>query len=258
MTGFTTKHYPQLLRYRQEGLQKVGARFTDEIERPAARRFYPTIWRNRVKNDYPSITLGPWRIAGAGPSVVLAHEVLAGRPSIDVLDVGCASGTFRHYLQLRDPARTVTYCGVDIAPPAVDFPVYPSVSAITKNDFDLIFMSEVAEHMPADAFIEECLAPASALLKPNGIAVVGVPNPLAPAVLQRDVTHVQHYPWYDLYAILRFFFDEVDVIRTHFVYGPRRLLSLPVRMSLAYFLEMDWCEGLTAIARKPRAAKPLS
>ena len=258
MTGFTTRNYPQLLRYRQEGLQKVGARFPDEIERPIARRFFPTVWHKSANNDYPSITIGPWRVGGAGPSVVLAHEAMAGRSSISVLDVGCAAGTFRHYLRLREPERTIAYCGVDIAPPAVDFPLYPSVSAVTKNDFDLIFMSEIAEHMTADAFIEECLAPASRLLRTDGIVIVGVPNPLAPAVLQRDITHVQHYPWYDLYAILRFFFDDVDVIRTHFVYGPRRFLSLPLRTSLAYFLEVDWCEGLTAIARGPRRSLPRS
>jgi len=84
------------------------------------------------------------------------------------------------------------------------------------------------------------------------VLVVSVPNPLAPAILHRDVTHVQHYPWYDLYAMLRFFFDDVDVVRTHFVSSARRLLSLPMRRVLSYFLEVDWCEGIVLLARKPR------
>jgi len=124
---------------------------------------------------------------------------------------------------------------------------------VPGRGFDLIFMSEVAEHMPADVFLRDYLAKLPALMSPQGLAIAGVPNPLAPTVLQRDVTHVQHYPWFDLYAMFRFFFDDVDVVRTHFIHTPRRLLSLPLRVTFSYFLEMDWCEGITLLARRPRA-----
>jgi len=252
MRGFTTVHYPELLAYRNEGLRKVGARFTDQIGAPPARCFYPTFWHSNRASDFPSVSLGPWRAGAAGPSMIVAHEATAHRASVKVLDVGCAAGSFRSYLELRDPARTIEYYGVDVAPATDAFPIYPSIASVGTGAFDLVFMSEIAEHMPADTFAEEYLRPVAALLKPGGVAIVGVPNPLAPTALQRDITHVQHYPWYDLYALLRFFFTDVDVIRTHFVYGPRRLLSLPLKMSLSYFLETDWCEGVTAIARGPR------
>jgi len=77
---------------------------------------------------------------------------------------------------------------------------------------------------------------------------------IAPYSKAGDVTHVQHYPWFDLYAILRFFFGSVDVVRTRFIHTPRRLLSLPLLVTISYFLEMDWCEGLTFLARQPLAS----
>ncbi len=257
MSGFTNRNYPQLLAYRNEGLRKVGARFPDEIERPKARSFFPTVWPASRESSYPSMALGPWRIGAVGPSMILAHEAIANVAEVKVLDIGCAAGHFRNYLQLRDANRAVVYTGMDIAPPPVDFPVYASLDSVPDRDFDLVFMSEVAEHMPADVFAEQYAARFPQLLSPSGIAVVGVPNPLAPTILQRDVTHVQHYHWFDLYAILRFFFDEVDVVRTHFIHTPRRFLTLPLQRLLCYVLEIDWCEGLTLIARSPGALQHL-
>jgi len=253
MIGFTAEHYQELLAYRQEGLRKVGATFNDQIERPKARCFFPTVWRSRNAIAYPAIRFGNWHFAGAGPSVVLAHEAMKNRSSFKMLDVGCAAGTVREYFRLREPGRKVEYFGMDIAAPAVDFPVYPDMASVEERNFDLIFMSEVAEHMAADRFATEYLARAATLLKADGVTIVGVPNPLSPTILERDITHVQHYPWFDLYALLRFFFDDVDVYRTHFISSPRRLLTHPMRRLIAYFLEVDWCEGLTLLARQPRA-----
>lgn len=252
MKSFTRDNYPELLEYRNEGLRKVGARFVDEIERPKARCFFPTVWPASTQTAYPSIAVGPLRVAAVGPSMVLAHETLAGRKTAKVLDIGCAAGRLRDYLKLRDSGRQITYVGMDVAPPPVDFPVYSSIADVRESDFDLVFMSEVAEHMPADVFVDEYLARFPQFLNPGGAAIVGVPNPLAPTILQRDVTHVQHYPWFDLYAMMRFFFDEVDIVRTHFVHTPRRLLTLPLLRVVSYVLEVDWCEGITLIGRKPR------
>lgn len=184
--------------------------------------------------------------------MIIADEVFRGRSSLKVLDIGCAAGRFRDYLADADPDRTVDYMGMDIAPPAVDFPVFARLEDVPARGFDLIFMSEVAEHMPADVFAKAYLSRFPALLAPGGVAIVGVPNPLAPTILQRDITHVQHYPWFDLYAMLRFFFEEVSVTRTHFIHSPRRLLSYPFLRVLSYLLEVDWCEGLTLVARRPK------
>ena len=253
MNGFTRENYPQLLAYRNEGLKKYGARFTDEITRPPSRCFLPAVWSVAKPTAFPSVAIGPLRVGAAGPSMILAHEALAKRAQVKVLDIGCAAGMFRDYLLLRDRSRAIEYVGVDVAPQGGDFPVYASLDEVPGRRFDLIFMSEVAEHMPADVFLRDYLAKLPRLMSPQGLAIAGVPNPLAPTVLQRDVTHVQHYPWFDLYAMFRFFFDDVDVVRTHFIHTPRRLLSLPLRVTFSYFLEMDWCEGITLLARRPRA-----
>ena len=251
MSHFIRDNYPQLLTYRNEALQKIGTLLIDDLERPPARAFVPTIWYGR-ECAYPSLALGQLRIAAVGPPFIVAEEAVSKRERVSVLDIGCAAGRFRDYLLLKRPNRVVEYTGVDAAPPRVDFPVYRSLADAPERKFDLILMSETAEHMPAETFVSEYLLRFPALLEPDGVLVVSVPNPLAPAVLQRDVTHVQHYPWYDLYALLRFFFDEVDVVRTHFISSPRRLLSFPMRRFLSYFLEVDWCEGIVLLARGPR------
>ena len=182
----------------------------------------------------------------------LAEEAVRARDRVKVLDVGCYTGQFREYLRLRKPARTIEYVGVDVAPPQVTFPIYTDLDAVPDRDFDLILMSEVAEHMPADVFVREYLARFPAMLASDGMLVVSVPNPTCPGALERDVTHVQHYPWYDLYALLRRHFGKVEVMRTHFIASPRRFCTLPLRWALSYALEFDWCEGLVLTARDPR------
>lgn len=254
MTGFTAKNYAQLLAYRSEGLRKYGAVLTDQIERPPARCFFPKVWPASRATKFPSLRAGPLRIGAAGPSMIVADEALARRESVKILDVGCAAGSFRDYLELRDPGRCVDYAGVDVAHFTVDFPIYASLAEVPGNDFDLIFLSEVAEHMTADTFAEEYLQRLPRMLKRGGLAIVSVPNPLAAAVQHRDVTHVQHYPWYDLYAMLRFYFDDVGVLRTHFISSPRRLFTLPMRRTLSYMLEVDWCEGLVLTAAGGRTS----
>lgn len=251
MTGFTGKNYAQLLAYRNEGLRKYGAFLVDQIERPPARVFLPSLWPASRETKFASVRAGPLRVGAAGPSMIVADEALRGRKFAKVLDVGCADGSFRDYLELRDPSRRIDYAGVDVAHFTVDFPVYEQLQDVPGDDFDLIFLSEVAEHMTADTFAQEYLERLPRLLKRDGCAIVSVPNPLAPAVLQRDVTHVQHYPWYDLYAMLRFFFARVEVLRTHFLSSPRRLVALPFRRVLSYVMEVDWCEGIVLTARGP-------
>lgn len=254
MTGFTGKNYAQLLAYRNEGLRKFGAFLVDQIERPPSRTFLPSVWPASRETKLPSVRVGPLRFGSAGPSMIVADETLKGRESAKVLDVGSAGGSFREYLQLRDPKRRIDYAGVDVAHFDVNFPVYETLQDVPGGDFDLIFLSEVAEHMTADRFAQEYLERLPRLLKPDGIAIVSAPNPLAPAVLHRDVTHVQHYPWYDLYAMLRFYFGDVDVLRTHFLSSPRRLVALPFRRILSYVMEVDWCEGIVLTARRPVTA----
>lgn len=244
--------YPELLRLRAEGLAKYGARQTDDLGAPPSRCFLPVVWRASQGVTLPAVAAGPLRVGAIGPSMRLAEEAVRARDRVKVLDVGCYTGQFREYLRLRKPARTIEYVGVDVAPPQVTFPIYTDLDAVPDRDFDLILMSEVAEHMPADVFVREYLARFPAMLASDGMLVVSVPNPTCPGALERDVTHVQHYPWYDLYALLRRHFGKVEVMRTHFIASPRRFCTLPLRWALSYALEFDWCEGLVLTARDPR------
>src|SRR5665213_1485595 len=116
MQKFTQKRYHELLAYRNEGLLKVGAHLTDDIERPKARCFYPTVWHASQGSKYPAAAFGPLRVSPVGPTLILADEALAACNRPRVLDVGCAAGRFRDYLRLRRPENEVDYVGVDIDP----------------------------------------------------------------------------------------------------------------------------------------------
>lgn len=249
--------YPELIAYRFEALKNAGARFVDDFSKVPARVFLPTVWPTDAKPSFSTVKFGPWRVGGVLPSFIVAGEVLKNRPRLKILDIGCSEGALRDFFRSCHPAIDIEYVGIDRAPsPGAEFTVYRELAAIPRQTFDLIMMSEVAEHMPADELLDSYLKRLYEYLAADGVLVIGTPNPLAPAVLHRDVTHVQHYPWYDLYAMLRLFFEEVRPLRTHFVTSPRRLVILPFKICLSYLLEVDWCEGLTMVAShaKPRSA----
>jgi hypothetical protein len=88
-------------------------------------------------------------------------------------------------------------------------------------------------------------------LSPSGSFVLSTPNPLAPGGIARDFTHTQRYPWYDLYAVFRLAFREVNVYRTHYVFSFRRLLQLIPRFVLCLLLELEWCDTLICVAKRP-------
>ncbi|MHB1798590.1 MAG: class I SAM-dependent methyltransferase [Vulcanimicrobiaceae bacterium] len=244
-----------MLEYRFEALKKYRARFVDDFGHVPHRVFYPYLWMARGGKRFPGIRLGPIMVGSVPPAFRVALKLIAKRrlPGVKVLDIGCWDGMLGRFFEafLDSP---IEYVGVDIAPPDVDFPVYPSLDDVKTSGFDLIMMSEVAEHMTADTLAEEFLPRIKRMLADTGTFVLSTPNPLVPTVLHRDVTHVQHYPWYDLYAIMRLFFDSVTPLRTHFVTSPRRLCILPVKKVLSYFLEVDWCDGLTFVATSPTKA----
>ncbi len=244
------EHYDELIAYRFEGMRFYGARFVDDIGRVPARIFYPLISLKQCAR-LPGAQLGPLNVASVPPVHRLAlREMSTRRGPLSVLDVGCSDGALKRYLDVKYTRGAVEYIGVDIAPPpGLTFPVFGALQDVPPRAYDLIVMSEVAEHMTAEELHGTYLPQIKRLLADDGVFVLSTPNPLAPTVLQRDVTHVQHYPWYDIYAIMRMHFTQVRVFRTLFLTSFRRLWTLPVKRMLCYFLEVDWCDGLTLLVK---------
>ncbi len=73
---------------------------------------------------------------------------------------------------------------------------------------------------------------------------------MSPGVFERDIEHVQPYPWFDLYAILRLYFSRVDVLRGHYLCTPLRVISIPVKAVAGVLREQDWCEEVVLIAKR--------
>jgi 2-polyprenyl-3-methyl-5-hydroxy-6-metoxy-1,4-benzoquinol methylase len=250
------KNYNKLVEYRLEGLRKAGARHAGHNKKLKPRLFWPTVFSRGVEFPNGSVPVMRWQITSPFPAFTLAREALAalGRP-VRVLDIGCGRGDLLYFLKACPEIDVAEYAGVDIADVTVDFPIYRSLLDVPKDErFDVIMMSEIIEHMPYADFVEEFLVHVGEYVAPGGALVLGAPNPLLPAMLERDVTHVQHYPWYDLYALLRFFFEDVTIVRAYGLAEFRRILALPLKILVSSILECDWCEGVLAVARKPKSS----
>ena len=123
------------------------------------------------------------------------------------------------------------------------------------HGIDLVIAAEVIEHMSVDDFYSGLLAPLQPKLSPDAAFAISTPNPLSPGGIARDFTHVQRYPWYDLYAVFRLIFSEVEISRTHYVFSFRRALQVVPRFLLCLLLELEWCDTLVCVGSKPRDGK---
>lgn len=251
--AFLEEHYNDLIRHRLEGLQSAGARHHEEHRRLRAKLFWPTIWPADANPPYAPVKVGRYKIGATLPAfATVVDEAMKRHAPCRVLDIGCGEGKLLQYLRASKALEVERYVGIDSARAEAEFPIYETIAALpAEGAFDFVVMSEVIEHMTYRVFFEEFLTKMRRLLSADGALILSTPNPLTPGVLERDVTHVQHYPWYDLYAILRFAFRHVSIARAYSVSGFGRLASLPLKMAVNSILETDWCEGLIAVASEP-------
>jgi len=241
------ERYDELMGYRKEARQKYGASRWYQIYGPPTKLRYPQASVGK-RPSRRHVSVGPFSLIEIGavePTVVGIIERWAEPGSI--LELGPGVGELAGFLRGRFPTKIANYFGIE-RDRQVDGP-YAKVDdpASITTGIDLVIASEVVEHMPADEFAGflEMWRPA---LRPGAKFVASLPNVLAPTSMERDFTHVQGWPWYDFYAVLRLTFREVAVYRTYHVCGASRVLLLPIRMLLTRALEQDWCEGLLFVA----------
>ncbi len=242
--------YHTIMANRREGLRKYGGRFTSDIYGPPVRVAFPTF--HVAPPCMPSVRIGPIYVADNPPILAVVRRVLAGQLTpVHVLEIGPGEGRLAAALRAEFADRIGEYYGLELDE-SVRGP-YTRVATVLEalEPKRLVIASEVIEHMPPQTFFGDIVVPMLPTLAPDAVMVVGTPNALAPASIFADFTHVQAYPWYDLYALLRLFFEEVDVLRTRYVWSAKRLASLIPRVLVAHALELDWCEGFICVARRP-------
>jgi hypothetical protein len=244
--------YHEILALRREGIRKYGGRMYSDLYAPPCRLAFPA--PSLRAPAMKSVRLGPLHVADAPPVLHALRRVLRrpGAP-LDVLEIGPGEGTIARALQAEFPQRIATYAGIELDA-SVRGP-YRRIDSVDEAPpgISLLIASEVIEHMSAREFFEALLPRAVAKMNPGGVAVIGTPNALAPTAIFNDFSHVQGYAWYDLYALLRLCFEQVEIYRARYVWSFERLASLLPRIVLCRLIELDWCEGLIAVAERPRA-----
>jgi SAM-dependent methyltransferase len=168
---------------------------------------------------------------------------------IKILDIGCASCDLADYLQ-NGHGLEIDYFGVDISSDSKEYPVVKTIDEIEANDFDVIVMTHVAEHLKLDDYIENYQKKLAEKLRPGGYFIFAVPNPLNVKNNLCDMTHIQIFPWYEAYAMLRFSFSKVDVSRLENLNNLFDIFFLPLRMFACRLVYLDTAKSLVFICEK--------
>jgi len=180
----------------------------------------------------------------------VAREVA---PDARVLDIGANDRELERQLAAR--GFTGTYRSMDVSRAnAHDFHALADVD----ETFDVVVMKEVIEHLPLPVFLGY-LDDLDRIIAPGGSLVLTTPNVFSVVHWESwDMTHCQHYPYPDLYALLRSRGFDASVSRIAepiFGFGwrlPFALLRHAYRLIHVYcFRPTDYAGTLFAVARKP-------
>ena len=175
-------------------------------------------------------------------------EQLGHTKPFKVLDIGAYDRAFGCALEsMRLPC---TYYSQDIDNSmAHDFSRLDEVSGV----FDVIAMFELIEHLAYEE-VDELLHKAYDLLAPAGRLFISTPNPSHPTRYFSDVSHKQHWPAHDLYALLRHVGFQGEWIEMYgVVYMPMGLLQRAlagIRNVIWHAIGIDRRGGVLAIAIK--------
>lgn len=144
------------------------------------------------------------------PYVVIKNDIKG-----NVLELGCGEG--RGVAMLAENAAT--YTGYDKIKGVIEYlrkiypehafrhSVFPPLTGISQNGFDLIVSFQVIEHIQRDKFfLEEIYR----VLKPGGTAYITTPN--REMSLTRNPWHIREYKAEELKTLCESIFDEVILL----------------------------------------------
>ncbi len=243
--------YHEVMAFRAEALQRYKANELSVVFGPPAKIVFPRVAAGSVPGA--RMRIGPLSISNYPPIWQFAENLIRkSSEPLNVLEIGPGNGALAQHLQATFGKRIVRYFGLERDPEITGpYERVDSIASLAVN-IDVVIASEVAEHMTADELFRNILSPLAHRINPGGALCMSVPNPVAPGGIHRDFTHVQAYPWYDLYAILRLTFGDVAVHRTFYAWSFQRLAFVIPRIIICPMIEMDWCDGIVAIASRPR------
>ena len=244
--------------YRAEAFRKYRTAAERLKQGPPARVFFPKL-RPGAPTPETRMGLGPLVVDDNSPVERLFDETIASSSGrLRILEIGPGTGPLADYAFRVHSDRIASYEGIEQDPHVQGR--YQRILSVDEatGPVDLVLGVEVIEHLSAQDFYAAFLAPLSTKLAATAMMMVTTPNALAPARYSMDFTHVQHYPWYDLYAYLRLAFSDVRIYRTYYPHLPVKVALLPFRQFACAALSLDWCDGLIAVASSPRSLESLT
>ena len=213
---------------------------------------YANYWERKrlLNNGVPAFPIRRWWPAdGLSDIEQVLFDVV--RESHTLLDVG--AGDLRVRKKLQQAGFRGEYHTQDIGN-EFDY-TFQSLDEI-QTSYDSILFLDVLEHLPLDAGLQ-LLERLVSLVKPGGRLVVQTPNgrcvrdPMA-----WDMTHLQTYNIFDLWAWLTCHNLNVSGYRVQFVPSPpgplRRLHMMAQAWFVSRWLGCDYADNLVLIAQRPQ------
>lgn len=153
-----------------------------------------------LREHRPGIeTRHPWELARVAAIRRLLAELLGSREELRILDLGCGDGyTAAHLFQGRPGAR-IDAVDINLTPAQIDlfsgrYPhlrFHSSLTALPRQEYDLITLFDVLEHLQDDrAFLAEL----AGYLRPGGQIVITVPA--FPALFSAHDRFLRHFRRY--------------------------------------------------------------
>jgi hypothetical protein len=243
--------YNELIVLRREALAHYGARSEFSMfGGPPVKFALPKLVLGQDANA--RVRIGPLSFLDRPPLWNVVEDAIEQKKRpVCILEIGPAAGILAGHLREKFGNRIGAYYALE-RDRTYSGP-YQRLDRIDLIDrpIDIIIAAEVAEHMSADDWYEHILAEASKFCAPDATLVMSVPNPVSPGGISRDLTHVQNYPWYDLYALMRLKFSHVEIFRAYYSWSPQRLAFVLPRIALCSLIELDWCDQLICVASDP-------
>ena len=181
--------------------------------------------------------------------VLLGQLQRAGaRGTFRVLDVGAYDRAF---------GKAIERCGLPCTYHSVDVDrsmahEFRDLSEVTGS-YDVIAMFELIEHLPYED-VDKLLHKAWDLLSPEGCLFISTPHPFHPTRYFSDVSHKQHWPPDDLYALIRhvgFTGENVQVFGVIYLPSrPMRRFITRIRNLIWRIIGLETRGGILAIAKK--------
>lgn len=180
-----------------------------------------------------------------------AKRTRKGKP-LRVLDIGAYDRALGHSLAACNLAGAYHSVDLDLSHPHE----FHDIGEVTEK-YDLICVFELIEHLSLEA-VAELFHRVIGLLLPGGKLLVSTPNPFYPTRFFADMTHRQHWPAHDLFALLRHVgFDQHDIEMYGIVFRERFSVSSAPKLCVDWLRNAVWRVigleirgGILAIATK--------